>query len=161
MQEGDDILSIASDKAQVLNPGTTDIQNVIAGSKGAVNIEYKRGSATGTVSMTAVSGLVGNRKAIGISMGLVGTVQFSFPQSLWQGARLLWLETENIAVGIYNFIASALQGQGSALTDIAGPVGIASMVGQARSLGISYLFGFIALISINLAVAQSRAVSGI
>jgi len=31
-------------------------------------------------------------------------------------------------------------------------VGIAGMVGQASSMGLSYLFGFIAMISINLAM---------
>jgi regulator of sigma E protease len=152
IKTNDEILEIQSERAQVENPGLSDIQNVITGSNKIISIEYKRGSATGTISMTAVSGLVGGRKAIGISMGLVGTVQFSFPQSLWQGAKLLCLETENIAVGIYHFILNAIQGNESAFSEIAGPVGIASMVGQARSIGISYLFGFIALISINLAV---------
>ena len=152
MQEGDDIIAIRSDKAEVLNPGVTDVQNVIAGSNGAIKIDYKRNNATGTASLIAESGLVNGRKAIGISMGLVGTVQFGFFRSFYEGAKLTWFETENIAVGIYGFIASAIQGQGSALSDIAGPVGIASMVGQARSIGISYLLGFVALISINLAV---------
>jgi regulator of sigma E protease len=38
------------------------------------------------------------------------------------------------------------------LSDVSGPVGIASMVGQAEAMGISYLLGFISIISINLAV---------
>ncbi len=152
LQSGDDILAIASDKAEVLNPGLTDIQNIIAGSDKAVNVEYKRENATGTVFMVATSTLVAGRKAIGISMGLVGTVQFPFPQSLWEGAKLLWFETENIAIGIYQFIISLFTGGGNALSEIAGPVGIASMVGQAESVGLSYLLGFVALISINLAV---------
>ena len=151
LQSGDDILSIASEKATVLNPGTTDVQNVIAGSDKIVTVEYRRASATGTVSMVATSSLVEGRKAIGISMGLVGTVQFGFFRSFVEGAKLLWLETENIAVGIYQFIISLFTG-GGALSEIAGPVGIASMVGQAESVGLSYLLGFVALISINLAV---------
>jgi len=152
IQANDDILNIRSDKAEVSDPGTSDVQNVIAGSNGAVNIEYKRGSTVNTVSVIPTSGLVSGRKAIGISMGLVGTVQFPFPRSLWESAKLTWLEAKNIAVGLCAFIAGAIHGDGSALAEIAGPVGIASMVGQAESIGISYLFGFIALISINLAV---------
>ncbi len=62
------------------------------------------------------------------------------------------LETANIASGIYGLIIGAIHGDKGLLGDVAGPVGIASMVGEARNIGISYLLGFIALISINLAV---------
>ncbi len=152
MQEGDDILSIVSDKAQVLNPGISDVQNIIAGSKGIINIGYKRGNATGTAKVIAASGLVDGRKAIGISMALVGTVKFGFFQSFYEGAKLTVIETGNIAKGIIGFIGAAFRGDGGFLSQIAGPVGIAVMVGQASSLGISYLLGFVAMISINLAV---------
>jgi regulator of sigma E protease len=33
-----------------------------------------------------------------------------------------------------------------------GPIGLVGMVGDARSLGLAYLLGFVALISVNLAV---------
>ena len=92
------------------------------------------------------------KKAIGISMALVGTVRYGFFQSFYEGAKLTVIETVAIAKGICGFIVGAFKGESGLLAQVTGPVGIAGMVGQASSMGLSYLLGFIAMISINLAM---------
>ncbi|MEZ4114459.1 MAG: site-2 protease family protein [Candidatus Paceibacterota bacterium] len=49
------------------------------------------------------------------------------------------------------FIVDAFRGQAD-VSNLTGPVGIVSLVGDASSLGIVYLLMFIALISVNLGV---------
>jgi regulator of sigma E protease len=148
MRPGDRIIKISSKK----NPSIEDVQNMIAKSSGKLDIEYKRGNATGTVEVIATDNIVNGRKAIGISMDMAGVVKFGFFRSFLEGAKLTVIETKNIAVGICEFIKGAVTGQAGILSDVSGPVGIANMVGQAESMGLSYLLGFIAIISINLAV---------
>jgi regulator of sigma E protease len=152
LKEGDSILEIDSGKTKIISPTVSQVQSFIAGSKDSVNIEYKRGNATNTVNIIARDGVVSGRKAIGISMGLVGTVKFGFFESFIEGAKLTAIEAMNITKGIYTFIGEAFSGKNDLLSQVAGPVGIAGMVGQASAMGISYLLGFIAMISINLAM---------
>src|SRR5690349_16890547 len=72
LKEGDRIIGIESDKVKETLPSEDDLQKIIAESSGKINIEYKRGNTTSTATLTAEDGLVDGRKAIGISMGLVG-----------------------------------------------------------------------------------------
>lgn len=152
LKEGDNILEIDSGEIKIISPNVSDVQKIVSESKSDIKIEYKRGNATGTVSILALHGLVGSGKAIGISMTLAGIVKFGFFQSFYEGAKLTGIETWNIARGIYGFIIEAFNGKEGLLSQVAGPIGIAGMVGQASSLGVSYLLGFVAMISINLAM---------
>jgi regulator of sigma E protease len=56
-----------------------------------------------------------------------------------------------IAVGLGGFIASAFT-LSADLSQVAGPVGIVGLVGDAAALGIIALFNFTAIISIHLAI---------
>ena len=38
------------------------------------------------------------------------------------------------------------------MADVSGPIGIATMTGQAARIGLNYLIQFVAMISVNLAV---------
>ena len=152
IKEGDYILSIKSGEIYKLSPDVEFIQKTIAESKDQITIEYKRNYATGTVDVISQNGVVEGKRAIGISMGLVGTVKFGFFQSFYEGAKLTWIEIKSITVGLYSFIGSLFKAQSNLLSQVAGPIGIAGMVGEARAIGLSYLFGFVAMISINLAM---------
>ena len=152
LKEGDTILAIDSGNRKIFSPSIDDIQALISQANEPIGIDYKRGNATGTVSIISTDGLVEGKKAIGISMSLVGTVKFGFWDSFYEGGKLTFIETVNITKGIYGFIAQALTGKTGLLSQITGPIGIAGMVGQASQVGLSYLLGFIAMISINLAM---------
>jgi regulator of sigma E protease len=152
LKEGDFITAIQSDKTNINNPSIEQIQNLVSTSTGNILIGFKRGDLASSTNLIASSDLVEGKKAIGIGMDFVGTLKLGFFNSFWQGARLTVLETKAVAIGIWKFIAGAFTGEKGLISQISGPVGIAGMVGEARQLGLSYLFGFIALISINLAV---------
>lgn len=152
LKEGDNILAIESENKKITLPSVIEVQKIIAESGEVVKIDYKRGNATSTAEIIAKDGLVEGRKAIGISMGLVGTVKFGFFDSFIQGAKLTYMATINVAGGLYTFIAGAFSGKSGLLSQVTGPIGIAGMVGQASDIGLSYLLGFIAMISINLAM---------
>ena len=65
------------------------------------------------------------------------------------------IDTFNIiketTIGLIKFIGNIFLGQ-SDFSQVAGPIGIARIVGQAQSLGFAPLLSLVALISINLAV---------
>lgn len=90
---------------------------------------------------------------IGIGVGLVETAIVKYPwyQAIWQGikATFIWLVTIVVAFAliIKNLVMGAPTG-----VEVAGPVGIAVLTGQASQLGFSYLLQFIGLLSLNLAV---------
>jgi regulator of sigma E protease len=104
-----------------------------------------------TVTVEPIVGLVENKKAIGVAMDMVGTVQYPAHLAFVRGGQATWGLVESTAGGLYNFLKRAVVGQAHS-SEVSGPIGIAGMVGEARQLGLAYLITFTALISINLAV---------
>ena len=56
-----------------------------------------------------------------------------------------------MSVNIFYFLSDAILGRAN-LSEVAGPIGMVALVGDARELGFAYLIFFTALLSINLAV---------
>jgi regulator of sigma E protease len=152
LEAGDRIVSITTSGERKNILSVTDIQNTIAESSDELSIEFQRDQITNTLEVLAQDGVIEGKKAIGVSMALVGTVKYGFFQSFIEGAKLTFIQTINIGKGISRFIYGAIRGEDGLFAQVAGPVGIAGMVGQATDMGMSYLLGFIAIISINLAV---------
>jgi len=135
-------------------PGTSieAIQNEISDSMGSqLAFEYMRNGETKTVDVTPVTGLVADKYAIGIAMDEVGDLHFSFFSAIGQSFRYTLIMIKGTAAGLYGFVASIFHGTAN-LSDVSGPVGIAGIVGNAASLGFTYLLMITALISINLGV---------
>lgn len=116
-----------------------------------IEIAYSRGDEKGTVSVVPTDGLIEGRKAIGIGMDLIGTLRLPVHKAFWQGARTTVLLTKATTIGLATFLYDAVRGQ-SDLSQVAGPVGIVGLVGDASKLGFIYVLSFTAFISINLAV---------
>jgi regulator of sigma E protease len=70
---------------------------------------------------------------------------------LWEGGKLTVITFKQVAVGLGTFLWQAVRGQGD-FSQVSGPVGIVGMVGDAASFGLAYFLGFVAFISLNLAV---------
>ena len=88
---------------------------------------------------------------IGISLALTGVVRYPWYEALWRGVASAALMFWAILVG-YGTILRSLVVSGHTGADISGPVGIATMTGEAARVGFNYLMQFVAMISINLAV---------
>jgi len=152
LQVGDKILSIESGETKITSPNVSDFGNIVSESDGKIIVEYKRKNGTSSTEVIAKNGLVEGKKAIGISMGMVGTVNYGFFRSIYEGGKLTLIQTKEISLGIGKFIFDVFSFKNGTFKDVSGPVGLAGMIGGARQISLSYFLEFIAIISINLAV---------
>jgi len=147
LKEGDVIKTVNGSALTV-----DQIPNAINASKGApIAFSFMRAGEASTTSVDAVTGLVADKYAIGIAMDDVVTLKLPFFAAIWQGLKYTWFMIEQTVVGLWTFVANLFHGS-AALSDVAGPVGIAGIVGDAAQLGFQYLVMITALISINLGV---------
>lgn len=130
----------------------TEIQDLISSSKGApVTVTYIHDKTATTTTLTAVTGLVADKYAIGIAMDDVVDLRLPFFAAIYEGAHYTLVMIENTAIGLYSFVASIFHGTAN-LSEVSGPVGIAGIVGDAAAMGFTYLLMVTALISLNLGV---------
>lgn len=135
-----------------LKPGDTitefvsveDAQNAIADSR-------DKGIIISGKNVMGREGIVEGKYAIGISMDKVATLRLPIHLAIYEGARFTLHMINSVALGIYDLVAGMFAGT-SKLSSVTGPIGIAGLVSDAASLGITYLMMFTALISINLGV---------
>lgn len=112
---------------------------------------------SGELFMTTIAPKAGTiesdptRPAIGVALSLVDRVQYSFFAAVKEGFFQTIEGTIAITVGIFSLIKDAVLGQAD-FTQVAGPVGIVGLVGEASAFGFSALLMFTAFISLNLAV---------
>ncbi|HFC10764.1 MAG TPA: hypothetical protein ENJ75_00995 [Candidatus Kaiserbacteria bacterium] len=93
----------------------------------------------------------GSRYALGVGIAPVGILALPFFSAIKQGTALTWELTRSTAVGLAQFFVHAVTLTAN-LSEVSGPVGIASAVGTAATQGTGSLFSLVALISINLAL---------
>ena len=89
--------------------------------------------------------------ALGVSLALTGVVSYPWYEAVWRGVYDAVILTMNTVVGYFILLKTLLL-KGKLIADVSGPVGIATLTGQAARMGINYLMQFTAMISINLAV---------
>jgi regulator of sigma E protease len=117
----------------------------------SVTMAVRRGATDIEVPLKLRSPGVVGEGPIGISLALTGEIRYPWYESLWRGvttAGNLFIAT---LAGYYGIFASLFR-TGHLSADISGPIGIATLTGQAARIGINYLIQFVAMISVNLAV---------
>ncbi len=107
-------------------------------------------SKTVSTTIAAVYGIVPDKKALGVSLETVGTINTSFVEAVKIGAWRTYDMTMLTLEGFKSVIASV--GQKGALESLAGPIGIVSMVGTSANYGYVAVLTLAALLSINLAI---------
>jgi len=154
LETGDQITGITRGE-EVLNLNditVSSIQDFISANTETLNLEVARGEKTLNLELAPKTGIIGAEKpAIGISMDRIGKLQLPFFEALWRGVTMTGQMIKEIAFGLFGLIADVFTGNGS-FDNVAGPVGIVNLVGSASNFGLTYLLGFTAFISINLAV---------
>ena len=101
-----------------------------------------------------VEGLIASdpsRPAIGVEVATIGVVPLSLGSAIIEGISLTWGATVLTAQGLWHFFYGIFT-LSADLSQVAGPVGIAGIVGSSSSQGIGYLLSIMAIISINLAL---------
>ncbi len=91
------------------------------------------------------------RHAIGVALAQVDTVQRSFGESVTDSFMYTVSSLEGIALGLGSLLYDTVRFDAD-FSQLAGPVGIVGLVGEASAYGITALLMFTAFISLNLAV---------
>lgn len=116
-----------------------------------VTLNYKRGDNTFSTHVIPVTGLVKDHYAIGISMDTVGDLKLPIFTAIKESITYTWGMITLTAKGLGQFFLDLFRGHAD-LENVTGPVGIAGIVGDAASMGFTYLLMITALISINLGI---------
>lgn len=115
-----------------------------------VAIDFTRGSKPMSVQVALRPDT--NQTALGVALGGEGTsIKLNFGQALIAGAREVGAFTVLVFKFVGNFI-STLFVHGHLSNDVAGPIGIYNITGQAIKLGFVYVIQFAAILSVNLAL---------
>jgi len=153
IQPGDIISAISSIENTTSEKITVDEVSSFIKDNGEeqITMSVLRGEENLEIALQPTSGILSDRKAIGITMDLIGTMKLGFFESIIQGAIMSGQMIKDIAFGLVIFIGQAITINAD-LSQVAGPVGIVGLVGDASNFGFVYLLGFTAFISLNLAV---------
>jgi len=127
----------------------------IALSKGGpVTLNITRSGRAQNIVATPVTGLVSadrTRYAIGVNVATIGVVPLSLLDALTEGANLTWGVITISAAGLWHFFAGVFTFSAD-LSQVAGPVGITVLVGDATMQGFGNLLSIVAIISVSLAL---------
>jgi len=152
VEGGDAILKAIAGKDTLDAPTIVAFQEFIqVHSEEEIVLSLERGNSMSEVTVIPEEGILEGRPAIGIGLDMVGIVSLSPHLALWESGKLTVVLTISVVVAFAGLIASLFTG-GADLSNLAGPVGIVGLVGDAAQFGFIYLLGFTAFISINLAV---------
>lgn len=88
---------------------------------------------------------------IGIVPVRVGIISHPLPQAFWEAAKIVW-STTILTLNVFGTLLGKIFAGNNVAGEVAGPIGIAVIVGQSLDLGFIYLLQLTAFISINLAI---------
>ncbi len=150
------IIAVTSDESALTTLSPSAFSDFIATAGVApVTITYIEGEADPVaVTITPEVGVISSspdRPAIGVGLALVVTVSQPFITALSEAARQTYVTTKSITLGLWGLLTGAVAGTAD-FSQVAGPVGIVSYVGDAAAVGFTSLLFFTAVISLNLAV---------
>lgn len=83
--------------------------------------------------------------------GETGFVQRGFLGGVWHGLLTTGKITGLTLAAIWNLFAGIFRGAPD-FSSVVGPVGLVNIVGQVRTMGLSYILYFVGLISVNLSI---------
>jgi regulator of sigma E protease len=119
-----------------------------------VTIWYRVKGENRSTTLTPTPGLIDSdpsRVAVGASLSMVEMEQLGFLEAIKYGFGATWHGIVSICVGLWSLLSQTFVGEAD-FSQVAGPVGIVGMVGDAAAYGITALLTFTAIISLNLAV---------
>ena len=148
LHPGDSIASLDGQPATTLDQ-IQSYTNSHAGQPIALGV--RRGEEQLTLSLTPQLLPESEGKAVvGIGLAQIGRVAVPWWRAPWEGLVAAWSLVVAIIFGLGDIIAKLVSGSGG--VDVAGPIGVAVLTGQAVQLGWLYVLQFVAVLSINLAV---------
>lgn len=150
---GDKILAMESGGEKLEDLRVEEVQGFIRahGDRKITTLVERQGEQK-EIQARAIFGLLNNDiPALGISLGQVGVLKLPFFEAIGEAAKITFYMVGAVSIGLFHLLQNAVVGQAD-FSQIAGPVGIVGLVGDASDIGFAYLLGFVAMISVNLAV---------
>lgn len=152
LKSGDKIKKVSGVNYSSINDLTPEnISELTNSVSGDILMQIDRGGKILDFQITPDNNLVPGKKAIGIDMDMIGTLTLPVHKSLYEGGKVTWRIIDLTVHGLASLIGNAFVGRAD-FSQVSGPVGIVSLVGDASRLGFAYLITFAGLISINLAI---------
>jgi regulator of sigma E protease len=144
-----------------LSTSDSALSFIIANIEYPVTIVYKEKIGTdqkgkqkydySTTTIQGVYGIVEGRKSLGFSIAQVGYVKYTLKESFTSAAESTYTYTKLTILGLVDIVVKLVHGEGVS-DNLAGPIGIAKMTGEASANGWQDLLLLVAVLSINLAV---------
>jgi regulator of sigma E protease len=155
MPPGSIVTSIESEAGLFPNPTPSRFSTVVAESGPVpVEVSYRFNDVDSIISLTPELGLIESdpeRYIVGASLALLEVKKRPFFTALADGFTDTINGLVGITTGLGSLIGQSFTGEAD-FSQVAGPVGIVGMVGEAAAFGITALMTFTAIISLNLAV---------
>jgi regulator of sigma E protease len=147
---GDAVLEAEFDGATYASLGEIDFLTFNESDK-TINLTVDREGETLEKEISIGEYTVNEKPGIGVAFQTVGIYKPPFFKAIVDSFKVTGEMIWQITFGLGSLIVDAFKGQAD-VSNLTGPVGIVSLVGDASSLGLVYLLMFIALISVNLGV---------
>ncbi len=150
LQAGDTIIAINGERT-----GTWEkvVEGISASKEGeALEISYKRGSETGTVTVTPEY----SEESGGYMIGIVAATTKDFLTCARLGPATTWELNKSMIQGFMMLFSGHLS-----RNDIAGPVGLVKIVDTAADYGIAPYLMLLAIVSLNLAIFNLIPIPGL
>lgn len=150
---GSVITKLTADGASANLTTATSVVNFIATHQhGSFNVRFVKPDGTeGNTTIAAVYGIVPDKKALGISVDAIGAVETSFLEAVNIGTVRTYDMTILTLQGLWS-VLNSVGGDESVLESLAGPIGIARIVGETSEYGYAAVLTLVAILSINLAI---------
>jgi len=155
LKQLDEILGFRASGTIVQVETTEEVQKFTSEHKGEiVTMLLKQNAGSNDITEKDIQTRVNppaGEGSMGIVMALTGVVSYPWYESIWRGTQDGAYLTYG-TIQSYGMLFKTLFSEGKLMGEVSGPVGIATITGQAARVGFSYLMQFVALISVNLAV---------
>lgn len=152
---GSEIVSMKSGEDELISPTPTSFSEFVQNHQTEeIGITYRQAEIENTLTVTPITGLIADnpeKAAVGVSLALVETETLSFFSATKEATLATYNGLISITVGLSGLLLETFKGTAD-FTQVAGPIGIVGMVGEAANFGLTTLLTFMAMISLNLAV---------
>lgn len=139
----------------ISSPSTSEFTDLITATAPApILVSYSHSDKETTVNIVPVQNIIPSQPeqyAVGVSLAMIENVSQPIPAAILNGLYATGNGLVSIATGLYGLISQAFVGEAD-FSQVAGPIGIVGMVGDAAAFGFTALLTFTAVISLNLAV---------
>jgi regulator of sigma E protease len=146
---------ITAGDVTITAPRLSEFQALVAAvGTGTVSIAYTMGDSSAEVTVAPASAVLPDNPeqlALGVQLMMVENRRYGVGEALVEGTKLTGRQITTIATGVVGLIGQSVVGQAD-LSQVAGPVGIVGLVGDAAAMGFTTLLSFTAMLSLSLAV---------